>query len=61
MNTKYEMCRCNHFGGSTPKKDNGHETYFQQGHGSCKWEECECTKFTWSVFCDEHGNIKELP
>ena len=54
---EYEMCSCNHFGGSTPEKDNSHETYFQQGHGHCKFPNCRCEQFTWVGFCDEYGNM----
>ena len=49
----YEMCTCGHYGGASP---NGvHKDHYQKGHGRCN--DCECVKFTWKFFCDEHGKV----
>ena len=45
------MCKCGHFGGSSP--NNIHDNHFQQGHGGCN--DCECEQFTWKYWCDENG------
>ena len=54
--TMYEMCKCGHKGGHSPY-NNEHMDRFQQGHGYCKYVNCECTQFTWVGFCDSEGRL----
>jgi len=55
-NTKFEMCSCGHFGGSSMGIVNSHKTNFEKGHGECV--DCECEQFTWVGFTDKHGTIQ---
>ena len=66
----FEMCECGHFGGSSPRIYNMHnsQTYKGKvvaiGHGDCKCNTpehidnnlCSCDKFVWIKFCDKEGN-----
>jgi len=52
---RFEMCRCGHFGGSSP--NSVHDDRYQNGHGKCN--DCDCEQFTWTCFCDEHGRELE--
>ena len=54
--TMYEMCKCGHKGGHSPY-NNEHMDRFQQGHGYCKYVNCECNQFTWVGFCDSEGRL----
>ena len=59
-NRLYDMCSCNHQGGSSPNGGQ-HIAHFQEGHGHCKV--CDCKQFTWVYFSDINGkplNDKEI-
>ena len=53
---KDEMCTCTHLMSQHSPQTGKYPGL--DGHGSC--ELCDCGKFTWKYWTDEHGNEVDL-
>jgi hypothetical protein len=48
--TRVGVCECGHTGG---REKTQHKARYNEGHGACMVDDCECDQYTWGGWKEE--------